>query len=78
MMIHDCIPCQWGDHSKHVEWPSKPPKGVIGGWKCECDGSCETDGRRERRVRTVEVSPEEVARMDEEYAKFEKIVEQTE
>lgn len=35
-----CIACQYGDHSNHVEWVSKPPEGMCGGAICKCQGDC--------------------------------------
>ena len=42
MMVADCIACRHGNHASHVEWPKRPPKGMMGGHKCECKGECET------------------------------------
>lgn len=39
-MIHDCIPCQHGDHSGHIDTPGTVPKGMLGGWQCPCTGDC--------------------------------------
>lgn len=79
MLVADCIACQFGDHSGHVEWPSKPPPGVIGGHKCACTGECENDrGRAARRVGLPgrKLSDEEVTAMQEAHAETERIFEQ--
>jgi hypothetical protein len=50
-----CASCRWGDHSGHVDWPTKPPPGVIGGHHCPCRGECEDSpsGVREHFVETM-------------------------
>lgn len=54
MLVADCIACQHGDHSGHVEWPHKPPKGVIGGHKCECKGDCaERYAKHQERIESA-------------------------
>lgn len=40
MMIHDCIPCQYGQHDDHIDVPSPAPEGMMGGWECHCKGEC--------------------------------------
>lgn len=46
-MIHDCIPCQYGDHDGHVDVPSPAPEGMMGGWRCDCKGECRDRPRPE-------------------------------
>lgn len=38
-LIVECIPCQGGDHERHITgWNSVP--GRPGGWQCPCRGDC--------------------------------------
>lgn len=39
-MIHDCLPCQYGDHDGHYEVVQAVPEGVMGGAVCLCKGEC--------------------------------------
>lgn len=50
VLVHDCIPCQYGDHDKCMGHYAPAPPGMIGGAMCGCSGEC-----RERAKRTVEV-----------------------
>jgi hypothetical protein len=47
VMIHDCIPCQYGDHDGHIDVPGPVPEGLIGGWRCDCKGECRDRPRPE-------------------------------
>jgi hypothetical protein len=40
MELHPCIPCQYGAHDEHIEWPERAAEGVMGGWRCPCKGEC--------------------------------------
>jgi hypothetical protein len=40
MMEGFCIPCQYGDHEEHIDYPERPAPGVMGGWHCPCKGEC--------------------------------------
>lgn len=40
MLIHDCIPCQHGDHDGHQRIVQAAPKGMMGGQECHCEGEC--------------------------------------
>lgn len=40
MLIHDCIPCQRGQHDSHCEVVESVPPGMFGGWRCGCKGDC--------------------------------------
>lgn len=40
MIVHPCIPCQYGDHDHHMDTPEPAVKGVMGGWSCACRGEC--------------------------------------
>lgn len=40
MLIHDCIPCQHGDHASHHRIVQTVPKGMMGGQECHCEGEC--------------------------------------
>jgi hypothetical protein len=40
VMLHDCIACQYGDHSGHHEVIQAVDDDVIGGAACGCDGNC--------------------------------------
>lgn len=59
MLIHDCIPCQHGDHDACMGVVEKPPPGVIGGWICGCKGEC-----RERDVAKPTVEGWVLAKME--------------
>jgi hypothetical protein len=40
MLIHDCIPCQHGDHAGHHRIVQTVPEGMMGGQECHCEGEC--------------------------------------
>lgn len=48
MLIHDCIPCQHGDHDGHHRIVQTVPEGMMGGQECHCEGEC-----RERASRPL-------------------------
>lgn len=39
-MEFPCIPCQYGMHEDHIDYPEVPPEGVMGGQHCPCTGDC--------------------------------------
>lgn len=50
MMIHDCIPCQYGFHDEHHDVPNPGIEGLIGGrWECHCKGECVAREEERRR-----------------------------
>lgn len=62
MEKYDCIACQHGEHSGHVEYPEKPPPGMMGGWHCPCIGDCAT--RHRDRGQAVRLIPGPVPDID--------------
>jgi hypothetical protein len=56
MMIHPCIPCQWGDHEHHHRVVEAVPKGVMGGCECHCEGECVERARRNPPPEIIEDS----------------------
>lgn len=48
MLIHDCIPCQHGDHDSHQRIVQVAPKGMMGGQECHCEGECRNKSVKER------------------------------
>lgn len=40
-LIAECVPCRYGDHLHHTDWPKLPVRGMIGsGQECPCRGEC--------------------------------------
>ena len=59
VLLHDCIPCQYGHHEEHQDVPGPVAEGIIGGWRCPCTGDCvERNKGRYSEVIEVEVDPE--------------------
>jgi len=50
VLLHDCIACQHGDHSEHVEHPEVAPAGMMGGWSCPCTGDCAERNKNRRSI----------------------------
>lgn len=64
-MIHDCIPCQYGQHDEHQDVPGPVAEGVIGGWVCHCKGECRDRSRpKPTFIETGLLDPEMVATME--------------
>lgn len=56
MLIHDCIPCQHGNHDSHRRVVQTVPEGMMGGQECHCEGEC-VERERERRERIAQTKP---------------------
>jgi hypothetical protein len=39
MLLTTCLACQYGEHER-CQGGQAPPKGMMGGWKCRCEGEC--------------------------------------